>query len=141
MTKDRRGGDAVSPRPARDPLAWLVALVAAHSIGVGLVLVGVPAWSVAFGGWGEASPVFFVRQFGVFHFAVAAAYLIEYFRYRGVTILLTAKAIAVVSLAIATLRDQGPWALPAAAAGDAAMAIVVYLAARRAGDPPAVGTA
>jgi hypothetical protein len=118
--------------PPRPLLAWLVVLVALHSIGVGIAMVAATSWSVALGGWGTATPQFFPRQFGVFHFAVAAAYLIEYFRYRGVAILLTAKTIAVVSLVAATLHDQGPWALPAAAAGDAAMGLAVFLAARRA---------
>lgn len=123
---------AADDRP-RALLAWLVVLVALHSIGVGVLMVAATSWSVAFGGWGTATPAFFPRQFGVFHFAVAVAYLVEYFRYRGVLILLAAKAIAVASLVIATAVDQGPWALPAAAAGDAAMGLAVYVLARRAG--------
>jgi hypothetical protein len=123
--------DAAATGPPRPLLAWLVVLVALHSIGVGLAMVAATAWSVALGGWGTATPAFFPRQFGVFHFAVAAAYLIEYFRYGGVAILLTAKGIAVVSLVIATWVDQGPWALPAAAVGDAAMGLAVFAVARR----------
>lgn len=106
------------------------------------MLLLAPAWSARFGGWGETQPLFFVRQFGVFHFAIAAAYLVEYLRYRGVVILLAAKTIAVVSLLWALVRDGGPWAVVLAAAGDAAMALTVLglLAwrARGATDPPAV---
>ena len=124
------------PGPAGDVageriLAWLVGLVALHSLGVGLALVFAPAWSVAFGGWGAATPLFFARQFGVFHFVVAAAYLIEFLKYRGVTILLTAKAIAVVSLVDALIRFGGPWAVALAAVGDAAMGLAVWALARR----------
>jgi len=112
-------------------LAWLVVAIALHSLGVGVALVLAPAWSVAFGGWGAATPIFFARQFGVFHFVVAAAYLIEFLKYRGVTILLTAKAIAVVSLVDALIRFGGPWAVALAAVGDAAMGLAVWALARR----------
>ena len=47
-------------------------------------------------------------------------------------ILLCAKAIAVVSVVAAWVVDGGPWAVPAAAAGDAAMGLAVLLVARRA---------
>ncbi len=120
-----------APRPSDDPLlTWGVVLVAVHSVAVGLVLVLAGDWGTALGGW-PVAPRFFVRQFGVFHFAIAAAYLIEYVRYRGVHILLTAKAIAVVSLLAAWAVDGGPWAVPAAAAGDAIMALGVWWLARR----------
>lgn len=117
---------------SREPvLTWLVVAIALHSLGVGLALVLAPAWSVAFGGWGTAAPLFFPRQFGVFHFVVAAAYLIEFFRYRGVTILVTAKAIAVLSLVDALVRFGGPWAVALAAVGDAVMGLAVWVLARR----------
>lgn len=112
-------------------LPGIVVAIALHSAAVGAVLLLATDWSTRFGGWGDATPRFFVRQFGVFHFVVAAAYLIEYFRYGGVRILLTAKAIAVASLVDATWRFGGPWAVPFAAAGDAAMGLVVWWIARR----------
>lgn len=111
------------PRVIR-PLVWLIA---AHSVAVGLVLVFAMDWGLALGGWPSASPRFFVRQFGVFHFVAAAAYLIEYERYRGVRILLTAKAIAVLSLVDAVIRYGGPWMIGLAALGDAAMAAAVIV--------------
>jgi hypothetical protein len=118
----------------RDPwLTWLVVAIAFHSLAVGIVVVAAPAWGARFGGWGEVTPLFFLRQFGVFHFVVASAYLIEYFRYGGVTILVTAKAIAVVSLVDALFRFGGPWAVPMAAAGDAAMGLAVWWRARNGG--------
>jgi hypothetical protein len=117
-------------------LPWIVVAIALHSAAVGVVLLLATDWSTRFGGWGVATPRFFVRQFGVFHFVVAAAYLIEYFRYGGVRILLTAKAIAVASLVDATWRFGGPWAVPFAAAGDAAMGLVVWWLARGVGAAP-----
>ena len=117
--------------PARQ-LTLFVWLVALHSVGVGVVMFAATDWAVGFGGWPPATPAFFVRQFGVFHFAVAAAYLIEHHRYGGVSIMLAAKAIAVASLLLATVRDGGPWAVPFAAAGDAAMAALAWWLHRRA---------
>ena len=112
-------------------LTWAVVLVAVHSLGVGVALVAAGDWGTTLGGWGPVVPRFFVRQFGVFHFVIAAAYLIEYLRYRGVTILITAKTIAVVSLLATLAIDGGPWAVAAAAAGDALMAAVVWQLWRR----------
>jgi hypothetical protein len=107
-------------------LTALVVLIALHSVAVGAFLVFATVWGTAFGGWTDVHPLFFPRQAGVFHFVVAAGYLIEYFRYRGITLLLTAKAIAVVFLVDATFRYGGPWAVPLSAAADAAMAATVW---------------
>ena len=108
-------------------LTILVVMIALHSVVVGLFLVFVTSWGVAFGGWTNVHPLFFPRQAGVFHFVVAAAYLIEYFRYRGVLLIVTAKSIAVIFLVDATFRYGGPWAGPLSTAGDAAMAVVVWV--------------
>jgi hypothetical protein len=119
-------------------LTVLVVLVALHSLAVGFFLTFVTTWGVAFGGWTDVHPLFFPRQAGVFHFVVAAGYLIEYFRYRGVLLMVTAKCIAVVFLVDATWRYGGPWAVPVSAVGDAAMAVVVLFAfwrAKRTGGP------
>jgi hypothetical protein len=118
MTR-RQGPDAL--------MGVLVALIAVHSLGVAAVLVFATEWGVRLGGWLELSPAFFARQFGVFHVAIAVAYLVEWFRYRGVTILLVAKTIGALSLLDATWRYDGPWSVPVSAAGDAAMGIVVYV--------------
>jgi hypothetical protein len=119
--------------PVSDPerlLDWLVALIAAHSLAVGLALVFLTEWGVRFGGWPGAEPLFFPRQFGVFHFAIAAAYLVERFVYRGVSILLIAKLTAVVSLLDATWRYGGPWTVPLSALADGLMGAVVLVAWR-----------
>ena len=53
-------------------------------------------------------PLFFPRQAGAFHFVVAAVYLVEYFRYRGVLLLVMTKSIAVVFLFLTTLSAPRP---------------------------------
>ena len=65
---------------------WLIVLVSAHSFAVGSFLLFATRWGTAFGGWAEVEPLFFARQAGIFHFVVATSYLIEYFRYRGVVL-------------------------------------------------------
>lgn len=109
----------------------LVVLIALHSLCVGASLLFLTRWGVAFGGWPRLEPAFFARQAGIFHFVVAAAYLIEVFRYRGVVILLTAKATAVVFLLAMWAVDGGPWAIPLSALGDAAMGALVFGVHRR----------
>jgi hypothetical protein len=109
---------------------WLVVLIALHSLSVAFFLLFLTEWGVRFGGWGEASPLFFARQAGVFHVVVAVGYLIEWFRHRGVVLLVTTKAIAVLFLGAMYLIDGGPWAVPLSAAGDAAMALAVLVVHR-----------
>ncbi len=112
---------------------WLVVLVALHSAVVGVVLLGAPGWAAAFGGWGDIDTVFFIRQGGAFHIVVAIGYLMEYFRHRTVSLLLTAKTLATVFLVFSWLADlSGAWALPFAALGDGLMAVLVFLVHQRA---------
>lgn len=111
---------------------WLICLVSAHSVAVAAFLVLLPEWSAAFGGWGRLEPTFFARQAGIFHFVVAVGYLYEYFRYRGVTLLILAKSTAVVFLLSATLMEGVAWAVPVSALGDALMAVLVLAVHRRA---------
>jgi hypothetical protein len=119
------------PFPWRAAENWLVVLVALHSVAVGFVLLFFTRWGIRFGGWPDAQPLFFARQAGVFHLVVAAAYLVEWFRYRGVAILLTAKCLAVVFLLAMVALDGGPWPLPLSALGDGLMAVVVLSVDRR----------
>ncbi len=108
----------------------LVALVVLHSFVLGVAAIAAPEWGLRFTGFGEASPLFFPRQVGVFHVVVALAYAIEWARYRGVTILLTAKAIAVLFLGTELLSGPRPWIVPVSLAGDAAMALAVLALCR-----------
>ena len=109
----------------------LVVLIALHSAGVGAMLFFAPQWAMRFAGWRGIEPAFFGHQAGIFHFVLAAAYLIEYTRYRGVLILVTAKTVAFVFLTCATLLDPLPWAVWVSGVLDGAMAAVVIVVNRK----------
>ena len=109
---------------------WLILLVALHSYAIGAALLAMPAWALRFGGWETLPPLFFPRQAGVFHLVLATGYLIEYARQRGVVLLLTAKGLATVFLAAATLSGDAPWFVGFAGASDGLIALAV-LATRR----------
>jgi hypothetical protein len=130
--------DAPTLKAAR-LLRLAVVLIALHSYGVGLSLILVTGWGTRFGGFGEVTPLFFARQAGVFHLGVATGYLIEYFRYRGVLLLLFAKSCAVVFLTAYWLAAPAAWAVPLSALGDAAMGLAVAVLWRGARAQPASG--
>jgi Rieske Fe-S protein len=118
----------------------VVTAVALHSVAVGLVLLLATAWGLRLGGFAVPSSLFFARQAGAFHVVVGAGYLIEHLRYRSVRFLVLTKTIAVAFLLAETVRGA-PWCVPASAAGDAAMAILVlgvHVAAAREGRPRVV---
>ncbi len=110
----------------------LVVLVALHSVLVGVSLMAAPGWASHFGGWGTVSPLFFPCQAGIFHLVLAAGYLIEYFRYRGVVFLVTAKAMALIFLTTATVVGGVPWIVPFSGVADGLMGLVVLLVHLRA---------
>jgi len=115
---------------------WLVVLIAIHSYAVGVFLLFATEWGTTFGGWSDVQPLFFARQAGVFHFLIATAYLIEYFRYRGVILLVTAKLTAVVFLLAMMLVESAPWAVGLSAAGDGLMGLaVLFVHSRGRGRP------
>ena len=111
---------------------WYVPLVALHSYCVGGFLLFATRWGAEFGGWGDIEPLFFARQAGIFHFVVATGYLIEYQRDRRITLMLTAKSIAVVFLTVMALVDGGPWTVPLSAVADGSMALIAWWLHRRA---------
>jgi hypothetical protein len=117
---------------ARALEAVYVVLIALHSYCVGGFLLFATRWGAEFGGWGGVEPLFFARQAGIFHFVVATGYLIEYFRDRRITLMLTAKSIAVVFLTSMALVDGGPWAVPLSAAADGVMALIAWWLHRQA---------
>ena len=88
-----------------------VVLVALHSYLVGALLVFFTAWTLNFAGWGETGELFFVRQSGAFHLILATGYLVEYFRTGGITLLVTAKATAVVFLIVLNPWSTA-WSIP-----------------------------
>jgi hypothetical protein len=132
MTTEAAGG------PHR-PIPWhrletlAVVLVALHSYAVGAMLLFLTDWSLRFAGWSDPGNLFFPRQSGVFHFVVATAYLLEYFRERSITILVAAKAIAVVFLLVLN-PWRAAWSIPFSGVADGAMLvgmIFLHVRARR----------
>ena len=113
----------------------LVVLIAVHSVVVGIFLAFATDWGARFGGFPSPVPLFFPRQAGAFHFVVAAIYLVEYFRYRGVGLLVMTKSIAVVFLFLTALLESVPWVVPLSGIGDGLMAGAVVLFRRARGLP------
>lgn len=105
----------------------LVLLVVLHSAGIGVALLAFPRWAAGFGGWGEAGPLFFLRQGGVFHLVVAFGYLQEYLRHRGVTLLVAAKSAACLFLLGVTLAGETAWSVPLSGVVDGGMAVAALL--------------
>ncbi|MCL4837898.1 MAG: hypothetical protein KJ058_08040 [Thermoanaerobaculia bacterium] len=105
----------------------LVLLVVLHSAGIGVALLAFPRWAAGFGGWGEAGPLFFLRQGGVFHLVVAFGYLQEYLRHRGVTLLVAAKSAACLFLLGVTLAGETAWSVPLSGVADGGMAVAALL--------------
>ena len=108
----------------------LVVLIALHSVAVGVGLLFLTEFGARIGGFGTVSPLFFPRQAGAFHFVAASAYLIEYFRYRGILILLTTKSIAVVFLGVMTVLGGMPWIVPFSGVADGLMGLLAFFVHR-----------
>ena len=110
---------------------WLVWLIAAHSVAIGVLLLAVPAWAVRFAGWEGAEPLFFLRQAGVFHFVVATGYLLEYHRSGTVTLLVVTKALACVFLLASAALTDTAWSVWFSGVTDGGMGLVALLVHRR----------
>jgi hypothetical protein len=104
----------------------LVHLIALHSFAVGAMFLAVPQWTMRFAGWQGIDPLFFAYQAGVFHVVLGLAYLLEYRRYRGVSVLIAAKIVAFVFLTTATIVAPIPWAVWVSGILDGLMAFVVW---------------
>ncbi len=111
----------------------LVVLIAVHSVVIGLLLLFATEWGARLGGFPALGPLFFARQAGAFHLVVATAYLVEYFRYRGVALLLITKSIAVVFLGLVSVVSDVPWLIPLSGLGDALMGGALLLLRRARG--------
>jgi hypothetical protein len=128
-------GSLTNPERSATLERTLVVLIALHSLVVGLFLTFATDWGARFGGFPSPVPLFFPRQAGAFHFVVAAIYLVEYFRYRGVGLLVMTKSIAVVFLFLTAALDSVPWVVPLSGVGDGLMAVAVVLLRRARGLP------
>jgi hypothetical protein len=110
-----------------------VVLVALHSYAVGALLLFFTTWTLDFAGWGDVDELFFTRQSGAFHLVVASGYLWEHFRHRGITLLIVAKATAVVFL-VALNPWATAWSIPFSGVLDGLMLagmLVLHRLARR----------
>ncbi len=110
---------------------YIIILIALHSFAIGIVLLWAPPWGFQLAGWENVEPLFFPRQAGIFHIVLATGYLVEHFRYRGVLLLLTAKAIATVFLLSITIMGESGWVVLFSGIADALMGIVVYVIHRQ----------
>jgi hypothetical protein len=128
-------GSLTTPRRLESLERTLVVLIALHSLVVGLFLTFATDWGARFGGFPSPVPLFFPRQAGAFHFVVAAIYLVEHFRYRGVGLLVMTKSIAVAFLFLTAALDSVPWVVPLSGVGDGLMAVAVVLLRRARGLP------
>lgn len=110
-----------------------VKLIVAHSVGVGILLTFAPRFALRFAGWpteGIENPVFFVVQGGVFHFVVAAGYIIEYRRHGTVSLMIAAKGMASVFLLVSSFVWPGVWSIPLSAVSDMSMGVAAILVPR-----------
>ena len=112
-----------------------VALVALHSLGVGLALVFATSWGLALGGF-EGEGRFFARQGGVFHLLAAAAYWGELRRYGTMDFMVLAKSAAVIFLVCSVALGAPPITVGLSALGDASMLVVALLLGRRPAEGP-----
>ena len=110
---------------------WIIILIALHSFGIGIGLIWSPAWAFQIAGWRNVEPIFFPHQAGAFHLVVATGYLVEYFKYRGVLLLLIAKWIATVFLLGSVGLGETSWVVLVSGILDALMGIVVYFVHRQ----------
>lgn len=128
--------------PDRDRAFWrrletpLIVLIALHSVGVGIGALLFAGPGTRFGGFGEVTPHFFVRQVGIFHVVVAIAYLWDWFRHGSVGLLMITKTIAVVFLAAMMALDRLPWVVPFSLVADGLMAVAVWIVHRMGGGGP-----
>lgn len=114
-----------------------VALVALHSLAIGVVLLFLTEWGLAFGGFHDVRPLFFPRQAGAFHLVVAAAYLYDYQVHGRVTVMVMTKCLAVLFLCGVSALTPVPWLVPLSALGDGLMAaLAVHLHRRASGARP-----
>jgi len=88
-----------------------VALVALHSLAIGIMLVFATPWVLQFAGWDEMAHMFFPRQSGAFHIILAAGYFWEFRAHRTIGLMLLAKGTAVVFLLVMSPWKEA-WSVP-----------------------------
>jgi len=126
-------GTASARREERQLRAY-AALVAAHSLAIGLGLALAPDLATRLAGFGPVQPVFFARQAGAFHLALGIGYLLEA-RRGSVALMVAAKGVATAFLGWSVLGGGAPWSVPVSGAADALMAVGALWLHRRARPP------
>ena len=111
----------------------LIVLIALHSFIVGGMLLFAAEWAVKFAGWAGADPIFFIWQAGAFHFVLATGYLLEYARWRSISLLVIAKTTAFIFLMGGSLLADTPWSVWFSGLADGSMALVAFLVHRAVG--------
>ena len=99
-----------------------IVLIALHSFLIGLALLVMTRWVLDFAGWTGVDHLFFPRQSGAFHIVLALGYLIEYRRTGGISLLILAKATAVVFL-LALSPAEASWSVKFSGVFDGAMLV------------------
>ena len=119
----------------RTLLVILLWIFVVHSAVVALLLIFLPADSLNFFGYSGYQGRFFQVQGGVFHLVMAVAYLIAAIKTDNASLIIIfiiiAKTIATVFLLLYFFLDEHIWVLLPSAAGDGAMAVLLYLFYRR----------
>jgi hypothetical protein len=105
----------------------LIILIALHSFACGAGLLWANPEIMKFAGWPDTGPLFFPHQGGIFHFVLGICYMIEYFHYRGVLMLVTAKVIATVFLIGSFALGEKAWVVLFSGIADGLMAIAVLV--------------
>ncbi len=119
----------------RTLLVILLWIFVVHSTVVALLLIFLPPDSLRYFGYAGYQGSFFQIQGGVFHLVMAVAYLIAAVKTdkAGLIIIfiIIAKSIATVFLLLYFFLSEHIWVLLPSAAGDGAMAILLFLFYRR----------
>jgi len=119
----------------RTLLVILLWIFVVHSTVVALLLIFLPAESLHYFGYSGYQGRFFQVQGGVFHLVMAVAYLIAAVKTEKagliIIFIIVAKTMATVFLLSYFFLSEHIWILLPSAAGDGAMAVLLFLFYRR----------
>jgi uncharacterized membrane protein YwzB len=111
----------------RSLLSRVLAVVALHSIVLGVVMLAAPFWMLANFGWEPAGTRFFPAQSGLFLLILGIVYAAAVRDHRLVWIVVLSKAMAVVFLVGEALGGSCPPVVYVTAAIDGLMGLAVAL--------------
>lgn len=105
----------------------VIAFVAAHSIGLGLLMLFLPGTMLRLTGWTADNTLFFPAQSGIFLLILGGACLAGAWHRPFAWFLVASKAAATVLLSVVLLVMDVPTILNLALVGDALMGIAVLI--------------